>query len=138
MVNFKSSIPALPVVSIKKAVDFYQIKMGFQTRHQEDTFAVMVRGGVEIHLWQACDQSWKFRSLLLFLRLIRSGAETFIAGTASYRIKVEGIEELYQEYKDQGVLHGEHNTIEEQYWGDRDLSTLDLYGNLLTFYEEIG
>ena len=137
MVNFKKSIPALPVVSVKKAVDFYQAKMGFHARHQEQTFAILVRGEVEIHLWQACDKSWKFRSLVLFLRPIWSGAETFIAGTASCRVEVEGIDELYAEYKVQGVLHGEHSVVEEQYWGHRDLATLDLYGNLITFYEVV-
>jgi hypothetical protein len=137
MVSFKKSIPALPVVSVKKAVDFYQAKMGFYARHQEQTFAILVRGDVEIHLWQACDKSWKFRSLILFLRPIWSGAETFIAGTASCRVEVEGIDQLYTEYKVQGVLHGEHSVVEEQYWGHRDLATLDLYRNLITFYEVV-
>ncbi len=137
MISFKNSVPALPVVSIKKAVDFYQTKMGFNARHQEETFAILVRGNVEIHLWQACDKSWKFRSLVLFLKPIWSGAETFIAGTASCRVEVEGIDELYSEYKAQGVLHGEHSVVEEQYWGHRDLATLDLYGNLITFYEVV-
>ncbi len=137
MINFKNSVPALPVVSIKKAVDFYQTKMGFNARHQEETFAILVRGNVEIHLWQACDKSWKFRSLVLFLKPIWSGAETFIAGTASCRVEVEGIDELYSEYKAQGVLHCEHSVVEEQYWGHRDLATLDLYGNLITFYEVV-
>lgn len=137
MVNFKNIIPALPVISVKNAVDFYQSKMGFHTRHQEQTFAILVRGDVEIHLWQACDRSWKFRSMVLFLRPIWSGAETFIAGTASCRVQVEGIDELYQEYKSQGVLHSEHSVVEEKYWGHRDLATLDLYGNLITFYEVV-
>jgi catechol 2,3-dioxygenase-like lactoylglutathione lyase family enzyme len=137
MVNFKNSIPALPAVSVKKAVDFYQSKMGFVARHQEESFAILVRGSVEIHLWQACDKSWKYRSLALFLRPIRSGAETFIAGTASCRVEVEGVDELYLEYKYQGVLHNEHSVVEEQYWGHRDLATLDLYGNLITFYEVV-
>jgi catechol 2,3-dioxygenase-like lactoylglutathione lyase family enzyme len=137
MINFKKSIPALPVVSIKKAIAFYETKMGFHARHQEATFAVMVRGSVEIHLWQACNKAWKWKSILLFLNPVAVGAESFLAGTASCRIEVEGIDELYLEYKAQGVLHNEHSVIEEQYWGDRDLATLDLYGNLITFFEVI-
>ncbi|MEJ5996629.1 VOC family protein [Pedobacter sp. Du54] len=133
--RFKNTIPALPVVSIKKAVEFYKSKMGFHARHQEDSFAILVRGEVEIHLWQACDKSWKYRSFALFLRPIWSGAETFLAGTASCRVEVEGIDELYLEYKAQGVLHSEDTVVEEQYWGHRDLATLDLHGNLITFYE---
>lgn len=136
MINFKSSISALPVVDIQKAVVFYQTKMGFHARHQEPSFAILTRGEVEVHLWQACDKGWKFRSLFLFLRPIWSGAETFLAGTASCRVKVEGIDELYLEYKAQGVLHNEHTAVELQHWGHRDLATLDLYSNLITFYEE--
>ncbi|RYZ54681.1 MAG: bleomycin resistance family protein [Sphingobacteriales bacterium] len=135
--KFKKTIPALPAINVKKAVDFYQSKLGFYARHQEDSFAILVRDGIEIHLWQACDQSWKFRSLALFLRPIWSGAETFIAGTASCRVEVVGIDELYLEYKATGVLHSEHSVVEEQPWGHRDLATLDLYGNLITFYEVV-
>lgn len=136
MINFKSSIPALPVVDIQKAIRFYESKMAFHARHQEESFAILVRGEVEIHLWKACDRGWKYRSIFLFLRPIWSGAETFIAGTASCRVKVEGIDELYQEYKATGVLHREHSVVELQYWGHRDFATLDLYGNLITFYQE--
>ena len=135
MIQFKKTIPALPVIDIKKAVDFYQTRMGFYARHQEAKFAILVRGSVEIHLWASCDQNWKYRSLVLFLRPIWSGAETFLAGTASCRVEVEGIDELYQEYKLQHVLHSEDTVVEEQHWGHRDLAVLDLYGNLITFYE---
>jgi catechol 2,3-dioxygenase-like lactoylglutathione lyase family enzyme len=135
MKRFKKSIPALPVVSIEKAIDFYETKMGFTARHREKTFGILVRDAVEIHLWASCDKSWKFRSLVLFLKPVWTGAETFLAGTASCRVEVEGIDELYQEYKAQGILHNEHAVIEEQYWGHRDFPILDLYGNLITFYE---
>jgi catechol 2,3-dioxygenase-like lactoylglutathione lyase family enzyme len=135
MSQLKKSIPALPVISIAKAIDFYESRMGFKARHREKTFAIVMRDAVEIHLWASCDKSWKFRSLLLFLKPIWTGAETFLAGTASCRVEVEGIDELYAEYKAQGILHNEHAVIEEQYWGHRDFPILDLYGNLITFYE---
>jgi catechol 2,3-dioxygenase-like lactoylglutathione lyase family enzyme len=138
MVQFKKTIPALPVVNIAKAIAFYESRMGFMARHREETFAIVVRGAIEIHLWASCDRSWKFRSLLLFLRPIWTGAETFLAGTASCRIEVVGIDELYQEYKTQGILHNEHAVVEEQYWGHRDFPIMDLYGNLITLYEEAG
>jgi catechol 2,3-dioxygenase-like lactoylglutathione lyase family enzyme len=136
MSTFKKSIPALPVVNIKKAVDFYESKLGFKARHQEGGFAIVVRDSVEIHLWQACDKSWRFRLWWIF-RPIQSGAESFIAGTASCRIEVNGIDELYEEYKAQNILHKVHPEIADQYWGHRDFNAVDLYGNLLTFYQEI-
>lgn len=135
--RMQKTIPALPVESIKRSCEYYTNKLGFKIRHQEDTFAIAVRDEIEIHLWQACDKSWKWRSILLALKPIWSGAETFIAGTASCRIQVQGIDELYEEYKKQGVLHSSDSIVEEQYWGHREFPAVDNHRNLLTFYEII-
>jgi len=131
------TIPTLPVQSIKKSCEYYANKLGFKIRHQEETFAIAVRDDIEIHLWQACDNSWKWRSLLLALKPIWTGAESFIAGTASCRIEVQGLEELYEEYQKQGVLHSPDTKVEKQYWGHKEFAAVDLYRNLLTFYEVI-
>jgi hypothetical protein len=129
--------PALPVVSIKASCEYYTSKLGFNIRHQEETFAIAVRDGIEIHLWQACDKSWKWRSILLFFKPIWTGAESFIAGTASCRIEMQGVKELYEEYKKQGVLHSADTVVQEQYWGHREFHSVDNDRNLLTFYEVI-
>lgn len=131
------SIPALPVQNIAKAAAFYTTKLGFTVKHQESTFAIVIRNNVEIHLWQSCDKSWKYRSLFLVLKPIYSGAESFLAGTASCRIQVQDIEELFAEYKLAGVLHSSDTVVEEQYWGDKEFAAVDLHRNLLTFYEPI-
>jgi len=131
------TIPALPVQSIKQSCEYYINKLGFRIRHQEETFAIAVRDEIEIHLWQSCDKSWKWRSILLFVKPIWSGAESFIAGTASCRIEVQGVEKLYQEYKKQEVLHSSNTKVEEQYWGHKEFSAVDVNRNLLIFYEVI-
>ena len=131
------TVPALPVRDIKLACPYYTNRLGFTIRHQEETFAIAVRDAVEIHLWQSCDNSWKWRSLLLALKPVWTGAESFIAGTASCRLQVQGIEELFGEYKKQGVLHSPSAKIEEQYWGHKEFAVVDNCRNLLTFYEEI-
>lgn len=77
----------------------------------------------------------KWKSIFLFLNPISSGAESFLAGTHSCRIEVNGIEELYKELKEKNVLHNEKTEMETTYYGTREFATLDLYGNLLTFYE---
>lgn len=135
--RMQKTIPALPVVSIKMSCEYYTNKLGFRIRHQEETFAIAVRDEIEIHLWQACDTSWKWRSILLVLKPILTGAETFIAGTASCRIQVQGIDELYEEYKNQGVLHSHDSIVQEQYWGHKEFPAVDNHRNLLTFYEII-
>lgn len=131
----KRSIPALPVQDIAVAVAFYRDRMGFRIRHQEEGFAIVVRDAVEIHLWEASDQGWRERNLELWNAPVQSGAESFIAGTASCRIEVEGIDELFAEYKDRGVLYGSNTVIERQAWGDREFPALDYERNLLTFFE---
>jgi catechol 2,3-dioxygenase-like lactoylglutathione lyase family enzyme len=136
MNKLKKSIPALPVVNIAKAISFYESKMGFKARHQEKKFAILGRDSVEIHLWASCDRSWKFRLWWIF-RPIQSGAETFLAGTASCRIEVEGIDELYQEFKATGVIYNSETVVEDEPWRHRDLATLDLHGNLITFFEVV-
>jgi catechol 2,3-dioxygenase-like lactoylglutathione lyase family enzyme len=134
MIKFKRSIPALPVVNIAKAIAFYGSKMGFKARHQEDSFAIIGRNGIDIHLWAACDRSWRYKFWLPF-RPVKSGAESFLAGTASCRIEVSGIDELYEEMKAAGVIYNAKSIVEDQPWGHRDFPTLDLHGNLITFFE---
>ena len=133
----KTTIPALPVQDIKVSCGYYTNRLGFTICHQEETFAIAVRDDIEIHLWQACDKSWKWRSIFLALKPIWTGAETFIAGTASCRIQVQGIDELFEEYKKQGVLHSSDTVVQEQYWGHREFPAVDHHRNLLTFYEPI-
>ena len=133
--KMKKTIPALPVQDIKASCAYYTNRLGFTIRHQEDTFAIAVRDDIEIHLWQSCDKSWKWRSIFLALKPIWTGAESFIAGTASCRIQVQGIEELFEDYKKQEVLHSPDTKIEAQYWGHKEFPVVDLDRNLLTFYE---
>lgn len=134
--RLKRTIPALPVVNVAKAILFYESKLGFKARHQEKYFAILVRDGIELHLWAACDKSWKFMWPLKWFRPIWSGAESFIAGTASCRIEVEGINDFYKEFKQNSVLHSPDTVVVEQYWGDTDFSVVDNYGNLITLFEK--
>ena len=108
--------------------------MGFKARYQEDGFAILVRDSVDLHLWAAHDQSWRYKLWLVF-RPINCGAESFLAGTASCRVQVTGIDELYEEMKATGVIYSTKTVVEDQIWGHRDFPTLDLHGNLITFYE---
>lgn len=92
---------------------------------------------MELHLWASDDKSWKWRSLFLFLKPILSGAESFLAGTHSCRIEVKGIEGLFGELKPREILYKTSTSIEQTEWGTKEFPTLDLHGNLLTFYEVV-
>ena len=131
------TIPALPVHNIDNATKFYDVKLGFICQYKDNGFAKLIRDEVEIHLWAACDKSWKWRSIFLFVRPIWSGAESFIAGTHSCRVQVVEIDELYKELKQNGVLYNFQTIVEKTDWGTKEFPTLDLHRNLLTFYEII-
>lgn len=135
MPTFLNITPAFPVHHISKAVEFYKGKFGFECHHEEKTFAMLSRGGIELHLWAANNFSWKWRSFFLFLQPIQNGSESFLAGTHSCRIAVNDIEDLYIELKEKQVLYNKKTVIENTYYGTKEFVALDLHRNLLTFYE---
>lgn len=137
--RLQPAIPALPVRDVAAAVAHYLSAFGFTTPHQEPRFAVLVRDAARIHLWQSGDDGWRLRPTDDLLDSpIRTGAETFLAGTASCRIgldRVESVDELYDELSAAGVLHpGDTGSPTDTGFGTREFATLDLDGNLLEFF----
>jgi catechol 2,3-dioxygenase-like lactoylglutathione lyase family enzyme len=127
------TIPALPVRRAADAVAFYRDRLGFEVLHHEGGFAVMRRDDAVLHLWEAGDEGWRERGTLE--RPVRSGAESFLAGTASCRIEVERVDELFEELRDAGVLHPVSRVgVDETDFGTREFAALDGDGNLIAFY----
>jgi catechol 2,3-dioxygenase-like lactoylglutathione lyase family enzyme len=134
MVTLSQTIPAMPVRVAATAVDFYRDRLGFDTLHHDGGFAVMRRDEAVVHLWEASDESWRERAS--GERPVCSGAESFIAGTASCRILVHGVDELYGEMRQSDVLHPvSKDGVDDTDFGTREFATLDLDGNLVTFFE---
>jgi catechol 2,3-dioxygenase-like lactoylglutathione lyase family enzyme len=133
MSSLGATIPALPVVDVGEAVHFYRDRLGFGGEAVAEGFAIVARDAAVIHLWAASDESW--RDGIDAARPICSGAESFLAGTASCRIEVDGVDELFAEYRQRDVLHSVSTEISQTPWGTREFSVLDLHGNLLTFFE---
>jgi catechol 2,3-dioxygenase-like lactoylglutathione lyase family enzyme len=132
--RLSQTIPALPARDVAAAVDFYRDRLGFEVGHHEGGFAVPGRDEAVVHLWEAGDESWRGRDSLE--RPVRSGAESFIAGTASCRILVEGVDGLYAELAAMDVLHPvSKDGVEDTDFGTREFATLDLDGNLVTFFQ---
>jgi hypothetical protein len=87
-----------------------------------------------LHLWEAGDEGWRER--LDPARPVCSGAESFIAGTASCRIEVEGVDELYDELRGRDVLHPvSREGVSATDFGTREFATLDPDGNLVAFFQ---
>ena len=134
MVTLGQTIPALPVRDAAAAVGFYRDRLGFEVLHHDGGFAVLRRDEAVVHLWEAGDQSWEGRESLE--RPVRSGAESFIAGTASCRIRVIGIDELHEELRATDVLHPvARDGVSDTDYGAREVAALDLDGNLVVFFE---
>ena len=127
------SIPAMPVSDMKRGTAFYQDQLGFALGHHEDGFAILRRDGVELHLWAATDQSWRTRAGGSASPVV-SGAESFIAGTASCRVEVAGVDELHQAIQPRGIIHP-NAPLRDTDWGTREFGVLDPDGNGITFYE---
>ena len=128
------AIPAMPVRDMSAAVDFYRDRLGFAVRHQADDYGVLARDDAEVHLWGASDETWRERDDLRE-RPLCSGAESFLAGSASCRIHVDDVAGLYEECRQAGVLH--HASVDgvtDTEYGTQEFFTLDQDGNLLTFF----
>jgi uncharacterized glyoxalase superfamily protein PhnB len=129
-----TTIPALPARDVRAAVAHYRERFGFETPHEAHDFAVLVRDDATLHLWGASDEDWRSRDALAE-QPICSGAESFLAGTASCRIEVSDVDALFAELERQGVLHEvSRDGVTDTDFGTREFATVDLDGNLLTFF----
>lgn len=131
------TIPALPVTDMTVAVAFYRDRFGFEVIHREGGFAVIVRDEARIHLWESNDETWRERRTI-GEQPVCSGAESFIAGTASCRIRVEGVDQFFEELRLAGVLHHvSRDGVSRTDFGTREFATGDADGNLIEFFEEV-
>jgi hypothetical protein len=124
----------MPVRDVRAAATHYLDRFGFGCAHETDHFAVLVRDGAVLHLWGATDESWRSREDIAG-QPICSGAESFLAGTASCRIEVADVDALFDELEQADVLHPSvRSGVAATDFGTREFATLDLDGNLLTFF----
>ena len=134
--TLSQTIPAMPVRDAAAAVAFYRDRLGFEALHHDGGFAVMGRDDAVVHLWEAGDEGW--REQIDLARPVCSGAESFIAGTASFRVRVdriEAVDALYEELRRADVLHPvSKDGVEDTDFGTHEFSALDLDGNLIGFF----
>ena len=116
MVKLLKAVPVLPALNIKGTVSFYEHKLGFAVRHQEDEYGIIVRDDVEIHFWKCDDKN--------------------ISENSSCRLTVEGVDEIYEQAKQANIVHP-NAEIETKPWGMRELAIIDLNGNLVWFLEPV-
>lgn len=131
------TIPALPVADLVAARDFYTGLLGFEVVHSDDGVVVLRRDEAVLNLWPADHHDWRTRDDLASTP-VRSGAESFLAGTASCRVEVgssTALDALYAELAATGALHPtDPGTPVETEYGTAEFHVLDLDGNLISFH----
>jgi catechol 2,3-dioxygenase-like lactoylglutathione lyase family enzyme len=135
VVKLEQTTPAMPVREMPFAVAFYRDRLGFAVLHHDDGLAVLGRDDAVVHLWESGDEGWRQRDDVA-QRPVCSGAESSIAGTASFRGRAQGVDELYEELRAADVLHPvSQDGVDETDFGTREFAALDPDGNLITFFE---
>lgn len=136
MTRVLGAVPVLPVAEIKPAARFYVRRLGFESVYVDTGYGIVARDGVELHLWAATDKGWRARLSRPGGAPIESGAESFLAGTASCRLRVEGIAALHARAEADGIVHP-NGPLADKPWGLREFAVLDPDGNLVTFFEPV-
>ena len=131
-VTLASATPALPATDVARSRDFFVDIFGFDVVADDGGFALLRKDAATVSLWGATDASWATRTD--WARPVESGAETFIAGTASCAFETTGVDELYERCSELGVVHPNAH-IEDTDWGTREFAVLDPDGNLMRFWE---
>lgn len=116
-----AATPALPVRDVLRGVAFHRDRLGFDPVHVGDGVAVLRRDEVEINPWEANNPHVP-------------GAEPHLAGSASSRVRVNGVRALYDECRGQGIVHS-NGALAIQPWGRADFTVLDADGNGIAFFE---
>ncbi len=109
---FRGLTPLSPAKDVEKAVQFYVDKLGFR----DNGHGGVIRGDVEILFYQTDDK--------------------YLAEWTSFRIHVEHIEALFEEYQAQNVIHP-NGALETKPWGTKEFSIIDLDGVCITFFERM-
>lgn len=113
MEHMLRGIPVLASLDIEKTVLFYRQKLGFnKVGYQDENYAVIARDQVVLHFWK-CD-------------------DPIHPQNTSCYIDVQEIEQLYQELKNQGIIHP-NGPLKTQDYGMREFAVLDGDGNLIKF-----
>jgi catechol 2,3-dioxygenase-like lactoylglutathione lyase family enzyme len=110
----KTAIPVLLSLDPAATARFYEGKLGFRCRYQQEGLAILVRDDIELHFTKCPDR-----------RLIE---------WSCCRIAVVDVDALYREYGAASVIHPKGQLRDTDY-GTREFGIVDQDGVLLTFFE---
>lgn len=109
-------IPVLASLDIKKTVEFYKTKLGFnRVGYLDDNYAVIARDNFVVHFWK-CDD------------------KIHPENTSCY-VDVKDVDGLYEELKPFDVIHP-NGKLKNHPHGMREFAILDEDGNMIKFGQE--
>jgi hypothetical protein len=108
-----AAIPKLASLNIERSLTFFE-RLGFRRKGAYPDYGIVERDGVQIHFWLCTD--------------IRIPKET------ACRITVEGIEQLFEAFSGENVIHP-NGKLARKPWGVWEFSILDPDGNLVTLQQ---
>lgn len=112
MPGFLRVAPEFPVADLRRSLEYYEGKLGFETvmTRSDGGYAIVERDGVAIHLFQADGHT-----------------------PQSVHLFVDGLDELYGELRLRGAYVTQE--IQRKPWGTRDFRIRDDFGNEIKFTE---
>ena len=115
MPNLLRIAPELPVLDVRRALEYYNDRLGFHTAMTMPAgdYAIVERDGVAIHLFQTNARH----------------------APASIHIFVDGLDELHAELHRRGA--DVKQDIETKPWGNREFRVVDDSGNEIKFTEPL-
>ena len=115
MATMTMAVPIIPARDVAESAAWYRDNLGFEIVHVEAEYGIVERDQVGVHFWGPSEIEPK-DSMTMF------------------RIRVEGIDELYASCGNKDIVHP-NGPLEEKPWGAREFAITDGDGNLLTFFE---
>ncbi len=120
--QFLAVHPILPTKDVLTSIDFYVQKLGFELRFQDSAekpgYAGVARGNVEIHLQWHDPSEWES------------------VERPQIRFSIEGVDSLFEEYRDKGVFHA-NTDLRDTGWGTREFAFFDPSMNGLVFFTDL-
>jgi catechol 2,3-dioxygenase-like lactoylglutathione lyase family enzyme len=110
-----AAIPMLAVADVRAGVAFYS-RLGFTPGYADDETAVLRRDAVTLMLWRCADRA--------------------IADNTACRMRVAGIDALYEECRAADAVHP-NGALRATGWDTREFTVLDPQGGAITFVEPV-
>lgn len=112
-----SAIPILAFLDQEETIRFYTDTLGFECNSDWEGYLMFNKDHISIHLWKCNDPA--------------------IPKNTGCYVRVQAIDELYAQYKAQGIIHP-NGALELKPWGMKQFSILDNSGNIIHFGEDMG